>query len=99
MSSFPSSPSTPRTPVPAGPDSVESASRVSFVLKSLIVTKLFSRFGGREERSLLLLFVLSLALLNPWVRGDGIGHYAFARAPLTETNSDFEGCHLSATAG
>ena len=99
MSSFPSSPSTPRTPVPAGPDSVESASRVSFVLKSLIVTKLFSRFGGREERSLLLLFVLSLALLNPWVRGDGIGYYAFARAPLIEHNFNFERDYLAGNAG
>src|SRR5712664_2918656 len=34
------------------------------------------------ERPLLLLFLLSLALLNPWVRGDGVGYYAFARAPL-----------------
>jgi hypothetical protein len=47
--------------------------------------------GGREsERWLLLLFLLSLALLNPWVRGDGVGYYAFARAPLIEHSLDFQ---------
>ena len=41
------------------------------------------------ERLLLALFLLSLPLLNPWVRGDGVGYYAFARAPLIEHNLDF----------
>jgi hypothetical protein len=35
------------------------------------------------------LFLLSLPILNPWVRGDGVGYYAFARAPLIEHNLDF----------
>ena len=35
------------------------------------------------------LFVLSLALINPWVRGDGVGYYAFARAVLIQHNLDF----------
>ncbi|PYT52149.1 MAG: hypothetical protein DMG43_12590, partial [Acidobacteria bacterium] len=38
---------------------------------------------------LLLLFLLSLPFLNPWVRGDGVGYYAFVRAPLIEHNLDF----------
>jgi len=33
--------------------------------------------------------VLSLALINPWVRGDGVGYYAFARALLIQHNLDF----------
>jgi len=41
------------------------------------------------ERLLLLLFLCSLPLLNPWVRGDGVGYYAFARAPLIQHNLDF----------
>lgn len=46
--------------------------------------------GSRNsERLLFLLFVLSLPFLNPWVRGDGVGYYAFARAPLIEHNLDF----------
>jgi len=48
------------------------------------------RPGARKaERLLLLLFLLSLPLLNPWVRGDGVGYYAFARAPLISHNLDF----------
>ena len=43
----------------------------------------------RAERLLLLLFLLSLRFLNPWVRGDGVGYYAFVRAPLIEHNLDF----------
>jgi len=45
------------------------------------------------------LFFLSLALLNPWVRGDGIGYYAFARAPLIEHNFDFERDYIAGNAG
>src|SRR5215469_17995507 len=43
----------------------------------------------RLEICLLVIFVLTLALLNPWVRGDGVGYYAYARAPLIEHNLDF----------
>src|SRR6202140_1557667 len=42
------------------------------------------------ERGLFVLFLLSLALLNPWVRGDGVGYYAFARAPLIDHSLNFE---------
>jgi hypothetical protein len=40
-------------------------------------------------RILLILLIVSLPLLNPWVRGDGVGYYAFARALLTQHNLDF----------
>jgi hypothetical protein len=43
----------------------------------------------RREFLLLFLFVVSLPFVNPWVRGDGVGYYAFARAPLIEHNFDF----------
>ena len=52
-----------------------------------------------QERWLTLLFLLSLALLNPWVRGDGVGYYAFARAPLIEHSLDFERDYVSANQG
>ena len=45
--------------------------------------------SGKSERLLLLLFLLTLPFLNPWVRGDGVGYYAFARAPLIQHNLDF----------
>jgi hypothetical protein len=41
------------------------------------------------ERVLLILFLLSLPFVNPWVRGDGVGYYAYARAPLIEHSLDF----------
>jgi len=43
----------------------------------------------KSERLLLLLFLLTLPFLNPWVRGDGVGYYAIARAPLIQHNLDF----------
>jgi hypothetical protein len=51
---------------------------------------------GMEHRLLLLFFLLSLALLNPWVRGDGVGYYAFARAPLIEHSLHFERDYIAA---
>jgi len=44
----------------------------------------------KQERWLFVLFLLSLPLVNPWVRGDGVGYYAFARAPLIEQSLDFQ---------
>ncbi|HVM76067.1 MAG TPA: hypothetical protein VMT75_10520 [Candidatus Saccharimonadales bacterium] len=43
----------------------------------------------RPERVLLVIFLASLPLVNPWVRGDGVGYYAYARAPLINHNLDF----------
>lgn len=51
-----------------------------------------------SERILLALFLLSLSLLNPWIRGDGVGYYAFLRAPLIQHNLDFEKDYQSANA-
>ncbi len=41
------------------------------------------------EIFLAVLFVLTLPLSNPWVRGDGVGYYAFARSILIEHRLDF----------
>ena len=51
-------------------------------------TSLAHRFG-KSEFLLCLTFLLSLPLLNPWVRGDGVGYYALVRAPLIEHDFDF----------
>jgi len=48
------------------------------------------------ERCLLLLFLLSFPLMNPWIRGDGVGYYAYARAPLIEHSLDFTHDYQSA---
>ena len=42
-----------------------------------------------SPRILLIILMISLPLLNPWVRGDGVGYYAFARSLLTQHNLDF----------
>jgi hypothetical protein len=51
-----------------------------------------------SERLLLILFLFSLPFLNPWVRGDGVGYYAFARAPLIEHSLDFTADYQHANA-
>jgi hypothetical protein len=38
---------------------------------------------------LVLLFVVTLPLINPWVRGDGVGYYAYVRSMLVEHKLDF----------
>jgi hypothetical protein len=51
---------------------------------------------GRFEWILLGIFLITIPLLNPWVRGDGVGYYAYARAPLIEHNLDFTHDYQSA---
>ena len=52
----------------------------------------------KYEKIFTILFLLSLPLVNPWVRGDGVGYYAFARAILMEHRLDFEPDWQSANA-
>ena len=44
----------------------------------------------RYPRILLLLFLCTLPLVNPIVHGDGVGYYAYVRAPLIQHNLRFE---------
>src|SRR6266478_601461 len=89
---------TPRFTVFAGLSIVQSMPRVLGLAKSSSSAPSLAPSRSVHERWLLLLFVLSLALLNPWVRGDGVGYYAFARAPLIEHSFDFGRDYLSANA-
>jgi len=50
----------------------------------------------RFEFVLIVIFLVTLPLLNPWVRGDGVGYYAYARAPLIEHTLDFTHDYQSA---
>jgi len=50
----------------------------------------------KYEKILGVVFLLSLPLINPWVRGDGVGYYAFGRALLIEHRLDFEPDWLNA---
>ena len=51
---------------------------------------------SKYERILVVVFLLTLSLVNPWVRGDGVGYYAFARALLIEHQLNFEKDWLAA---
>jgi hypothetical protein len=52
----------------------------------------------RPEFWLLILFLVTLPLINPWVRGDGVGYYAYLRAPIIEHSLNFENDYRSANA-
>jgi hypothetical protein len=45
---------------------------------------------SRYEKVLVFIFVLTLPLVNPWVRGDGVGYYAFGRALLIQHDLNFK---------
>jgi hypothetical protein len=49
----------------------------------------FKRLSG-SYKALLALFLITLPLVNPWVRGDGVGYYAYVRSTLIEGSLDFE---------
>ena len=51
---------------------------------------------SKYEIILLAIFVVSLPLSNPWVRGDGVGYYAFGRSLLIEHSLDFQRDWLAA---
>src|SRR2546422_7967054 len=40
-------------------------------------------------KALLLVFILTLPLVNPWVHGDGVGYYAYIHSLLIDHNLDF----------
>jgi len=43
----------------------------------------------KYETVLIIFFMLTLPFSNPWVRGDGVGYYAFARSLLIQHRLDF----------
>ena len=45
----------------------------------------------KYEKILILIFLVTLPLSNPWVRGDGVGYYAYVRSLLIERQLNFEG--------
>jgi hypothetical protein len=53
---------------------------------------------SKYERILILVFFLTLPLSNPWVHGDGVGYYAFARSLLIEHDLNFKKDWLAANA-
>jgi len=47
------------------------------------------RSFSHAEKLLLVIFLLTLPLVNPWIRGDGVGYYAYLHALLVRGDLDF----------
>jgi hypothetical protein len=60
------------------------------------VAALGSRILASKKKLLLFLFLLTLPLANPWVRGDGVGYYAYLRSALIDHDLRFENDYLQA---
>ena len=43
-----------------------------------------------HPKILLVIFLLTLPLVNPWVHGDGVGYYAYVRSLLVQQDLRFE---------
>src|SRR5215471_18954110 len=54
-----------------------------------------SRNLAVSAKLLFLTFLLSLPLVNPWVRGDGVGYYAYLRSLLIDHDLRFENDYLA----
>ncbi len=54
------------------------------------------RIFAANEKLLFFLFLLTLPLVNPWVRGDGVGYYAYLRSTLIGHDLRFENDYLVA---
>jgi hypothetical protein len=80
------------------PESLGSVDGASFMLHDGATASSVTS-GRKFEQLLVFLFFLSLPLINPWIRGDGVGYYAFARAPLIDHSLNFEPDYLHANSG
>lgn len=60
------------------------------------VTASASRIFTVHEKMFFFLFLLTLPLANPWVRGDGVGYYAYFRSALIDHDLRFENDYLAA---
>jgi hypothetical protein len=47
------------------------------------------------SRLLVVIFLATLPLVNPWVRGDGVGYYAYLRSALIDHDLRFENDYLA----
>jgi Dolichyl-phosphate-mannose-protein mannosyltransferase len=54
------------------------------------------KFFAPYEKLLFFLFIFTLPLANPWVRGDGVGYYAYLRSALIDHDLRFENDYLAA---
>ena len=60
------------------------------------VKALCSKIIASNQKLLFVLFLLTLPLANPWVRGDGVGYYAYVRSALIDHDLRFENDYFQA---
>jgi hypothetical protein len=70
--------------------------RITVAAPPLQVGDSDSSIIAAKVKLLFFLFLLTLPFANPWVRGDGVGYYAYLRSALIEHNLRFENDYLSA---
>ncbi len=71
---------------------------VPFEITKAASSRLSEGVGTKEKifgrvsygRALLILWILSLPLVNPWLHGDGVGYYAYIHSLLIDHNLQFE---------
>src|SRR6202790_714362 len=54
-----------------------------------------SAASTRPAKLLFVFFLLTLPFGNPWVRGDGVGYYAYLRSALIDHDLNFENDYLA----
>jgi hypothetical protein len=69
---------------------VSSVSRAPAKGRSALMTREQRPHRRQWVLCLTALFVVSVPFINPWVRGDGVGYYAYVRSLLINHNLDFE---------
>jgi hypothetical protein len=70
--------------------------RITMGASPLRVRTTGSWIVAANEKLLFFLFLLTLPLANPWVRGDGVGYYAYLRSVLIDHDLRFENDYLAA---
>jgi len=73
-----------------------------FAANRTVLENAFSPAGVSETKTfavsaklLFFLFLVTLPLANPWVRGDGVGYYAYLRSTLIDHDLRFENDYLA----
>lgn len=67
-----------------------------WLIVAVIPNLTFKKSSSRYQTVLGLVFLLTLPLVNPWVRGDGVGYYAYVRSLLIDGDLHFENEWLAA---
>ena len=69
---------------------------IAMEARSLSAAAPRSRAILANGKLLFFLFIFTLPLVNPWVRGDGVGYYAYLRSALIDHDLRFENDYLAA---